>query len=189
MEFSRCLCPAPLARLAALAALIIVVLTTGCASHRVSTVIPPPAPRPGQMTAAQVRLLLEDQLASWRGVPYRSGGLSREGVDCSGFVQLTFRDKFGITLPRTVEELAGVGIPMARGELASGDLVFFGGGSGKRNGHVGIVMDGEWFIHASSSRGVIRSNLGNPYWNSHFRQGRRVLPLSPPLAQAAAGPE
>ena len=177
----------------ALAAIAAALLTAGCGVHKTAPVVmPAPGPRSvprveGEVTATQIRLLLKDQLASWQGVPYRHGGLSRQGVDCSGFVQLTFRDKFGVVLPRTAAEQAAVGIPLRRAELESGDLVFFRTGGDDR--HVGIVMDGRWFIHASSSRGVIRSSLASPYWEGRFRQGRRVLAPSPSGARAAVAAE
>lgn len=116
---------------------------------------------------------LEQQVARWRGTPYRYGGLSRSGIDCSGFVLLTYRRTFGVELPRTTESQALVGTAVARGELRTGDLVFFRTGAKQR--HVGIVTRGKRFVHASTSRGVTVSRLDNRYWRRHFWKATRPL--------------
>ncbi len=68
---------------------------------------------------------LNDQLSNWRGTPYRYGGMSRGGVDCSGFVLMTFRDKFDLQLPRETRKQAEIGTEIDKDELLPGDLVFF----------------------------------------------------------------
>jgi probable lipoprotein NlpC len=164
----------------ALLGLAAALLVGGCAGHG-QRPLAEPAPLPWtktELVPVQVHLLLEEHLAAWQGVPYRHGGLSRQGIDCSGFVHLTFREKFGVALPRTTEKLAEVGIPLSRAEVASGDLVFFT--MGRTGRHVGIALDDNRFIHASSSRGVIQSSLASPYWSGRFRQGRRVLAFPSP---------
>lgn len=113
------------------------------------------------------------QYDAWAGTPYRFGGLSRRGVDCSGFVQLTYQSRFGRTLPRTTEELARVGRPVARHDLRAGDLVFFRTGRLKRTPHVGIYVENGVFLHASTSRGVTLSRLDSPYWAAAYNQARR----------------
>lgn len=124
--------------------------------------------------SALVLQRLHDQLHLWRGTPYYYGGMSKRGVDCSGFVMLTFRDHFGTVLPRETWQQAKFGHRINKNELRSGDLVFFKTGSGENNLHVGIYDDNNQFIHASTRRGVIRSSLNNPYWRKHFWQARRV---------------
>jgi probable lipoprotein NlpC len=119
-----------------------------------------------------VQRTLYQQLRDWRGTPYKYGGLNRSGVDCSGFVYLTFRTQFGIQLPRSTEELIEVGNNVTGKRLEPGDLLFFSTGIFDR--HVGIYLGGRNFIHASTNHGVIISNLNDRYWSSNFEEARRI---------------
>lgn len=116
---------------------------------------------------------LHHQYSRWKGTPYELGGLNKSGIDCSGFVHVTFREAFGLQLPRTTEDLADSGRHIDKQKLAVGDLVFFKTGISKR--HVGIYMGNEQFIHASTSRGVMKSSLRNPYWSQHYWKSTRLL--------------
>ena len=113
-------------------------------------------------------------LRNWRGAPYRYGGMTPRGVDCSGFVVRTFRDKFAMQLPRETREQAEIGTRIDKSDLLPGDLVFFKTGSGESGLHVGIYDTDNQFIHASTSQGVTRSSLDNVYWNKKFWQARRI---------------
>jgi cell wall-associated NlpC family hydrolase len=117
--------------------------------------------------------LLKEQYQSWRGVPYRLGGMSKSGIDCSGFVVVTFQNRIGIALPRSTEALVQVGEPVDRRKLKTGDLVFFK--TGWKELHVGIYLNDGFFIHASTSKGVTISSLDNPYWNKVYWMSRRVI--------------
>lgn len=119
-----------------------------------------------------VREKLYSQYEEWRGVEYRLGGLSKRGVDCSGFVYLTYRSKFRVKLPRTTERLSEVGEAVKRSELRTGDLVFFKTGPGVR--HVGIYLEKGKFLHASKRRGVMISRLNNVYWKPRFWKAKRI---------------
>lgn len=112
-----------------------------------------------------------EQYHEWRGTPYRYGGLSKHGTDCSGFIYLTYRHKFGIKLPRTTKKLAATGMEISQRQLQSGDLVFFNTGLSKQ--HVGIYLGKRKFLHASTSRGVMISNMDNVYWRDKYWQSRR----------------
>ena len=112
------------------------------------------------------------QYKEWRGVSYRLGGLSKRGIDCSGFVYMTFKTKLGLTVPRTTEMLARSGRSVARERLKAGDLVFFKTSYSVR--HVGIYLEGGRFLHASKSRGVMISRLDNVYWKRKYWQARRL---------------
>lgn len=112
------------------------------------------------------------QYSEWMGTKYQPGGLSRQGVDCSGFVYLTYRSKFGINLPRTTRHQSAQGVAVSRQALRPGDLVFFKTGNGKR--HVGIFVEQRRFLHASSSEGVMLSSLDNSYWSDKYWTARRI---------------
>jgi cell wall-associated NlpC family hydrolase len=116
---------------------------------------------------------LNQHYSRWKGTPYEIGGLNKNGIDCSGFVHVTFREAFGMELPRTTEDLAESGRHIDKHKLAIGDLVFFKTGITKR--HVGIYMGNEQFIHASTSSGVMKSSLRNPYWSRHYWKSTRLL--------------
>ncbi|WP_404840881.1 NlpC/P60 family protein [Alkalilimnicola ehrlichii] len=91
----------------------------------------------------ETRAALYDQHAQWQGTPYLLGGLSQNGIDCSGFVLTTFRQQFGIDLPRTTQVQASLGKPVRQNDLQAGDLVFFR--TGKRTQHVGIYVENRTF--------------------------------------------
>ncbi|AOM40321.1 C40 family peptidase [Xenorhabdus hominickii] len=144
----------------------------GC-SNPVSKSNPPPL-RSALSDPIMVIVSLKDQLAKWHNTPYRYGGIDRRGVDCSGFVYRTFHDRFNIQLPRTTSEQTKLGTRINKDDLMPGDLVFFKTGSGESGLHVGIYDTNNQFIHASTSKGVIRSSLDNVYWRRVFWQARRI---------------
>lgn len=120
-----------------------------------------------------IKSKLLNQYASWKGVRYRLGGDSRRGIDCSAFVQRTFREQFGMDLPRSTYEQQEMGHKIQRNKLRVGDLVLFRAGSTGR--HVGIYLGNDQFVHASTSSGVIISKMTEDYWNKRYQEGRRVL--------------
>lgn len=123
-----------------------------------------------------VKSRLMDQYASWKGVRYRLGGSTRSGIDCSGFVQRTFREQFGLELPRSTYEQQEMGKSVDRTKLRTGDLVLFRAGSTGR--HVGIYIGNNQFVHASTSSGVMISSMDEPYWKKRYNEARRVLSRS-----------
>jgi len=115
---------------------------------------------------------LYEQYSQWKGTRYRSGGLNKNGIDCSGLVYITFKSRFGIVLPRSTEEMAEIGKSVPAGEWRAGDLLFFKTGIvGK---HVGVYIEQEQFLHVSSSKGVMISRLSNPYWRKTYWKAKRI---------------
>ena len=113
------------------------------------------------------------------GTPYRFGGMTRSGIDCSAFVLSVYGSATGINLPRISSAQAQEGERVEREQLEKGDLLFFQT-RGSRISHVGIVQEitqeGEIkFIHASTSKGVTISSLNEKYWGLRFRFARRIL--------------
>lgn len=123
-----------------------------------------------------VKSRLMDQYAGWKGVRYRLGGDTKRGVDCSSFVQRTFREQFGLELPRSTWEQQEIGKSVSRSQLRTGDLVLFRAGSTGR--HVGIYIGNNQFVHASTSSGVTISSMNEPYWKKRYNEARRVLSRS-----------
>ena len=115
---------------------------------------------------------LHDQMHTWHGTPYAWGGTKLSGVDCSGFVWRTLKDRFNLPVERlTTRDLIHMGKYVKPKQLRPGDLVFFRINGGM---HVGFYDTDRHFLHASTSKGVIRSSLDNPYWKSVFYQARRL---------------
>jgi len=114
-----------------------------------------------------VKQVLYSQFSEWKAVKYRFGGLSKNGIDCSGFVYLTYLDNFSIQLPRTTEQQVKKGVKVnTQANLKAGDLVFFK--TGVRQRHVGIYLEKRTFLHVSTKKGVIISRLDNPYWKKRY---------------------
>jgi cell wall-associated NlpC family hydrolase len=133
--------------------------------------IPPHAALDTAVPAPWVTSLLTTALAL-RGTPYRLGGNDTTGFDCSGFVRYVFA-QFGHQLPREVHAQFKVGRPIARDEILAGDLVFFETVS-KGASHVGIALGNDEFVHAPSSRGVVRTERYTvQYWASRWIGARR----------------
>jgi len=108
----------------------------------------------------------------WKGTPYRLGGNTKRGIDCSAFVQVGYSSVYEKVLPRTTSEQVKLGRYVAVANAKEGDLIFFKTGYTTR--HVGIYLGGAEFLHASTSRGVMISRLDNPYWSRKFWQIRRI---------------
>ena len=141
---------------------VAIVLFSGCAS------LPEIKPAPQSQSPVITYAL------SLQGVPYRYGKDSpEEGFDCSGFVKHVY-EKQGITLPRTVKDMA-LSLPqIPKNDVHSGDLVFFNT-NGKSLSHVGIYVNDDNFVHAPSQHTgrVLVSSLKNGYWQKHYIGVRR----------------
>lgn len=123
----------------------------------------------------EIQGFLELAYKDWQSIPYVWGGGGYEGIDCSSFIQIVFEDYFARMLPRTTLEQLRMGSKVRRSSIRTGDLVFFK--TGRKAYHVGIMIDKEQFLHASSSNGVKVSSLIQPYWDNKYLVSRRILTL------------
>jgi cell wall-associated NlpC family hydrolase len=168
------------------------VLASGCAAKGTVVATPRPFPgatvpprsvpeaeradAPGAVQPAVVSLAL-----SLRGTPYRNGGSDLAGFDCSGFVQGVFAQQ-GVALPREVKQQYRVGREIDSGDVKAGDLVFFETVSPGAS-HVGIALGGGEFVHAPSSRGVVRiEKYTSGYWGDRWVGARRVVAAAEPAS-------
>lgn len=123
----------------------------------------------------------ENEAMEFVGIPYRKGGTSTNGLDCSGFARMIYERLFGIDLPHSsFDQFESSDLQrIATRDLQPGDLIFFGGGKKKKKiNHVGVYLSDGQFIHASSSQGVMVSSLDDQYWKKRFIGSKRHLALN-----------
>ncbi|MFQ5677731.1 MAG: C40 family peptidase [bacterium] len=117
---------------------------------------------------------LADAIESYLGVPYKFGGATRSGMDCSGFVSIVYTEAVGMTLPHRARSMFKMGRPVERNRLQMGDLVFFENIENYGVSHVGIFVGDGRFAHASTSRGVVISDLSQDYYRERYVGAKRV---------------
>ena len=111
----------------------------------------------------------------WQNTPYKLGGASVSGSDCSGFIQSVFKEHFKATVPRTTVTQFQSGVSVRRNALKAGDIVFFRTGRGPNGLHTGIYVENDEFIHLSTKGGVKKVSLNSSYWKPKFIGARRYL--------------
>lgn len=116
------------------------------------------------------------EVSQWLGVPYRHAGLSRKGLDCSGFAFLMYQKVYRMRIPRSTSDLSEMKMhKVSKKNLRTGDLVFFATSkNSKQINHVGIYLKNGSFIHASTSKGVIVSHLDEGYYSRTWKKGGRI---------------
>lgn len=142
------------------------------------------ASRPGHPRVEEIRIghigdmrkKIIKEARSWIGTPYKYAGQEKgKGADCSGMVMMVYERATGDKLPRNSAKQAEFCKKIDASDVDAGDLVFFATGKDPdRISHVGIVIDNENFIHASSSKGVVISNFTTDYYQRTFRMFGRV---------------
>ncbi|MDE7402650.1 MAG: C40 family peptidase [Muribaculaceae bacterium] len=159
-------------------AFLFCVMMSSCHSHRKITATPghPEVSHlhVGKPNKTQKKII--DEACEWIGTPYKYGGVSKgDGCDCSGMVMVIYESIKGVKIPRNSAKQSEFCQPINADEVEAGDLVFFATGKDPdRVSHVGLVIDNNSFIHASSSKGVVISQLTSPYYQRTFRMYGRV---------------
>jgi murein DD-endopeptidase / murein LD-carboxypeptidase len=128
----------------------------------------------GVAVSATSNVKLYQFVYDWLGTPYRLGGTSERGIDCSGFAYQLYDKVFNTVIGNNSRNIFSRVNPVSKEELKEGDLVFFKINS-RAISHVGVYLGDNKFAHASSSRGVMISNLNEPYWKRYYYKGGRLL--------------
>ena len=120
---------------------------------------------------------LYKEVDEWLGVPYKYGGQSKKGTDCSGLVVEIYKEVYGIKLYRSSSEIYEKNCKkIKKSDLKEGDLVFFiTSKNEKKINHVGLYLKDDKFVHTSTKKGVIISELKEPYYESTFFDAGRVI--------------
>jgi|TARA_B110000093_G_C12873425_1_gene368709 cell wall-associated NlpC family hydrolase len=116
---------------------------------------------------------LEIEYQKYKGIPYKYGGTTKRGFDCSGFVNAVYFNAFNIDLPRTTTLMSKQGEKISKSKLKPGDLVFFR--PSRKYMHMGIYVGHGLFMHSSTSKGIIKSRLDNVYWKGKYKYARRIF--------------
>jgi cell wall-associated NlpC family hydrolase len=163
-------------------------LPPGTGGAPTEAVDPPPgrAEIPPESAPAGAFAGVVEAALAFRGVPYVNGGSDPSGFDCSGLVQYVF-GRHGTPMPREVRDQYRTGWKVDRRDVQPGDLVFFRT-VGRGASHVGVALGDGQFVHAPSSRGVVRvERYDGPYWSSRFVGARRVDGAAPAAHQGLPG--
>jgi lipoprotein Spr len=161
--------------------------TAACGSSRKTSATAPTPSAPAsplqikyaQLIGIQPQLITNTALYQfideWMNTPYQYGGQTKKGADCSGFTYQLFAAVYGKTLPRqSAAQSQLLNAPKSVGELTEGDLVFFKTEGSKTINHVGVYLHNQKMINATTSAGVVISDMGSAYWKPKFVTGGSV---------------
>ncbi len=159
----------------------IVILIFGCPAKPRQVYRPQPViqkkktalPAPVNYSSSRIRAKIMNEFSHWKGTPHKMGGYSKRGIDCSGFTHYIYAKLFYLNVPRSTKKFLTAGVKIKKSRLQPGDLVMFRPHSYPR--HIGIYVGNNKFIHASTSKGVMMSDLDNPYWKKHYKMSRRII--------------
>lgn len=127
---------------------------------------------PGIKPLDQSRMMRE--ISKHMGTPYQLGGMGSDGMDCSGYTMIVFKNAIGLSIPRTSAEQSKLGDEVVFEDLKFGDLIFFNT-TGTPASHVGIYLGDDLFAHASVTFGVTISSLESSYYKNRFEKAKRLV--------------
>lgn len=139
---------------------------SGCSIHQTS------GSNLGFVNHNTIETKLQRVSKEWKKTPYKLGGTTKKGADCSGFTQSVLLE-FKAYIPRTTKMQLQSGKSVLRKNLRAGDLVFFKTGRGPNGMHVGIYLSKDKFIHLSTKGGAKEASLNNAYWKKRYIGARR----------------
>lgn len=151
--------------------LVLVLILSSCGIRKYAVKPSEKAAKAADAMAALKSKDLYRFITDWTGVKYRLGGMDKSGIDCSGFALLLEKNIYGHTLPRRSKDQAEAIKKKSKDNLEEGDLIFFSFG-GNEVDHVGVYLNSNFFVHASTTRGVVVDDLNMPvYQNAIVKTG------------------
>jgi probable lipoprotein NlpC len=151
--------------------LVLVVILSSCGTRKYTVKPSEKAAKAADAMSALKSRDLYRFITDWTGVKYRLGGMDKSGIDCSGFALLLEKNIYGYTLPRRSKDQAEAIKKKNKSNLEEGDLIFFSFG-GNEVDHVGVYLNNNFFVHASTTRGVVVDDLNMPvYQNAIVKTG------------------
>lgn len=153
--------------------LVSILLLSACGTRKAASYKDSKAAKAAEAMADLKSKALYRFITEWTGVRYKLGGLDKRGIDCSGFALLLNKEIYGVDLPRRSVEQAAVIKEKNTAQLKEGDLVFFSFG-GNTIDHVGVYLNHGFFVHASTTRGVIVDDLNMPAYQRVLVKGGPV---------------
>ena len=111
---------------------------------------------------------LYELIIDWYGTPYSFGNKTKNGIDCSGFTQIIYKEIYTVDLPRRSKDMGELVKRKYTKDLEEGDLVFFSFGDSNEINHVGVYLHNNKFVHASTKKGVIISDLTEPWYGNYL---------------------
>lgn len=137
-----------------------------------------PAPEASETYTSTDEKKLLAEIREYLGAPYKFGGTSKSGTDCSGLIHMVFKNAFDLSLPHQSSQLFELGTRISVKNWQLGDLLFFRTGRKKEISHVGIYLTGTKFVHATTKRGVIVSDFKEEtYYRKRYAGARRVIDI------------
>jgi len=113
-------------------------------------------------------------ISDWWRTPYRYGGTSKRGIDCSSFTQKLYKTVYDVNIPRVARYQYTAGKSVSNLDVTTGDLVFFKS-SGPSGWHVGFYLADGWFVHSGTTRGVFINNISEEYYSKMLKGFKRIL--------------
>jgi lipoprotein Spr len=118
--------------------------------------------------------ILYATVVEWLGTRYRYGGRTKNGIDCSDFTSILYKNAYNIDLAGSAGDIFKKSMPISKSELKEGDMVFFKIRRRRRISHVGVYLGDNKFAHATTKAGVVISDLSEPYYKKYFFKGGTI---------------
>lgn len=160
--------------------LIVACITAFAQDQEKSITVPPPIHKDSLSNLLGMKIdtvyspILYATVVEWLGTRYRYGGRTKNGIDCSDFTSILYKNAYNIDLTGSAGDIFKKAIPISKSDLKEGDMVFFKIKRRRKISHVGVYLGDNKFAHATTRAGVVISDLGEPYYKKYFYKGGTI---------------